>query len=38
MFQFGEHPEERSQIEEFSEKLVNVLTINEIYAAIKVFS
>jgi len=33
--QFGEHPEERSQIEECSEKLAAVLTINEIYAAIK---
>jgi len=33
--QFGEHPEERATNEELSEKLSNVTTINEIYAAIK---
>merc|ERR1712106_1183935 len=33
--QFGEHPEERANNEEFSEKLAGVTTLNEIYAAIK---
>jgi len=33
--QFGEHPEERATNEELTEKLTNVTTINEIYAAIK---
>jgi len=33
--QFGEHPEERATNEELTEKLANVTTINEIYAAIK---
>ena len=34
-FQFGEHPEERANNEEISEKLSGVTTLNEIYAAIK---
>ena len=33
--QFGEHPEERAVNEEMSEKLEEVLTINEIYGALK---
>ena len=33
--QFGEHPEERANNEEISEKLSGVTTLNEIYAAIK---
>merc|ERR1712088_1117542 len=33
--QFGEHPEERVNNEEISEKLSGVTTLNEIYAAIK---
>merc|ERR1712180_539642 len=33
--QFGEHPEERANNEELTEKLAGVTTINEIYAAIK---
>ena len=33
--QFGEHPEERANNEEISEKLAGVTTLNEIYAAIK---
>merc|ERR1712083_412925 len=33
--QFGEHPEERANNEEISEKLTGVTTLNEIYAAIK---
>merc|ERR1712110_1254211 len=33
--QFGEHPEERANNEEITEKLTGVTTLNEIYAAIK---
>jgi len=33
--QFGEHPEERANNEEITEKLAGVTTLNEIYAAIK---
>jgi len=33
--QFGEHPEERANNEELSEKLASVTTLNEIYAAVK---
>merc|ERR1712180_9758 len=33
--QFGEHPEERANNEELTEKLAGVTTLNEIYAAIK---
>jgi len=33
--QFGEHPEERANNVELSEKLASVTTLNEIYAAIK---
>merc|ERR1711935_1160114 len=33
--QFGEHPEERANNEEFSEKIASVTTLNEIYAAVK---
>ena len=33
--QFGEHPEERANNEEISEKLAGVTTLGEIYAAIK---
>jgi hypothetical protein len=33
--QFGEHPEERANNEEITEKLVGVTTVSEIYAAIK---
>merc|ERR1712198_730399 len=33
--QFGEHPEDRANNEEFSDKLSGVTTLNEIYAAIK---
>merc|ERR1712080_803361 len=33
--QFGEHPEERANNEELTEKLTGVTTLNEIYAAIK---
>jgi len=33
--QFGEHPEERASNEELTEKLTNVTTINDIYAAMK---
>merc|ERR1711936_264756 len=32
--QFGEHPEERANNEEITEKLTGVTTLNEIYAAI----
>merc|ERR1711963_714127 len=34
--QFGEHPEERANNEEITEKLAGVTTLNEIYAAIKI--
>ena len=33
--QFGEHPEERANNEEITEKLAGVTTLNEIYSAIK---
>ena len=33
--QFGEHPEDRANNEEFTDKLAGVTTLNEIYAAIK---
>ena len=33
--QFGEHPEERANNEEITEKLAGVPTLNEIYSAIK---
>ena len=33
--QFGEHPEDRANNEEITEKLAGVTTLNEIYAAIK---
>jgi len=33
--QFGEHPEERANNEELTEKMTSVTTLNEIYAAVK---